>query len=48
MSISPRNKARELKTLKWIKYYNVQKRQITFTLWLDAAKNNDYMEKSFK
>ncbi len=34
--------------LIWLKYYNVLKRQITFTLRLNADKNNDYMEKRFK
>ncbi len=48
MSIFPRSGARVLKGLKWLKYYNLQKRQITFTLGLNAAKNTDYMEKRFK
>ncbi len=47
MSIFPRSKASGLKRLIWMKY-NVQKWQITFTLGLNAAKNTDYMEKSFK
>ncbi len=32
----------------WLKYYDAQKWQITFTLWLDTEKNTAYMEKSFK
>ncbi len=46
MSTSPRSGVRGLQWLIWLKYYNVQKRQITFTLWLDTAKNTDYMEKT--
>ncbi len=37
-----------LERLIWLKYYDVQKRQITFTLGLDVAKNTDYMEERFK
>ncbi len=48
MSICPMSGARGLKTLKGLKNYDVQKRQITFTLGLNAGKNTDYMEKSFK
>ncbi len=33
--------------LIWLKYYNEQKRQITFTLWRDSTKNTDYMENNF-
>ncbi len=47
MSISARSGARGLKRI-WLKYYNVQKRQITFTLGLNTSKNTNYMEKSFK
>ncbi len=32
MSISPRSGARGLEKFIWLKYFNVQKRQITFTL----------------
>ncbi len=48
MSTSPRSEASGLGRLIWLKYYFVQKWQITFTLWLDAAKNTDYMERTFK
>ncbi len=46
MSISPRCGAGRLKRLIWLKYYNVQKRQITFTLGLNTVKNTAYMEKA--
>ncbi len=45
MSISPRSGARLLERLMWLKYYNVQKRQIIFTLGLNAAKNTDFIKK---
>ncbi len=45
MSISPRSEARGLKT--WLKNYDVQKWQITFTLGLNAGENTDDMERSF-
>ncbi len=48
MSISSRSGAGRLKTLIWLKNYDVQKWQITFTLGLNAGENTDYMEKSFK
>ncbi len=43
-----RSKAKGLERLLWLKYYNVHKRQITFTFELNTVKNNDYMEKRFK
>ncbi len=46
MSISPQGGARRLERLTWLKYYNVQKRQIIFTLGLNAVKNTDFMKKS--
>ncbi len=45
MSISPQSGARGLEKLIWLKYYNEQKRQITFTLGLNAVKNTPYMRK---
>ncbi len=51
MSISPRSGAWGLKTLIWLKNYNAQKRQITFTLGvngMNAGENTYYMEKTFK
>ncbi len=45
MSISHWSKATGLKNLIWLKYYNVQNWQITFTSGLNAAKNNAYVEK---
>ncbi len=47
MSISPGSEARGLERLIWLKYC-VQTRQITFTFEMNAVKNSDYMEKSFK
>ncbi len=44
----PPGVSRGLKTLIWLKNYDVQKQQITFTLGLNAGENTDYMEKSFK
>ncbi len=32
----------------WLKYYNAQKWQITFTLGLNTVKNTDYMEKKLQ
>ncbi len=37
MFIFPRSGVKELERLVWLKYYNVQKQQITFTLWLNAV-----------
>ncbi len=48
MSVTHQSEARGLERLMWLKYYNVQKWQITFTLGLNAAKNTTYMEKSIK
>ncbi len=45
MSISSRSGARGLERT-WLKYYNIQKQQITLSLGLNAAKNTDYMEKA--
>ncbi len=47
MSSSSRSGARGLERLILLKYYNAPKWQIIFTLGLNAAKNNDFMEKSF-
>ncbi len=46
VSIFPRSGATRLERLIWLKYYNVQKRQIIFTLGLNAAKNTDFMKKA--
>ncbi len=46
MSITHWNGVTGLIRFIWLKYYNEQKWQIIFTLGLNAAKNNDYMEKS--
>ncbi len=48
MSIPAQSGAKGLYRLIWLKYYNVHKWQITFTLGLNAAKNTAYMERSFK
>ncbi len=50
MSISPPHGVELGGSKDWYdwKYYNVLKLQITFTLGLNADKNTDYMEKSFK
>ncbi len=48
MSVSPRNGARELQRSVYLKSYDVQKWEITFTLGLNAAKNKHYIKKSFK
>ncbi len=42
----PWSGARGLERLIQLKYYNVLKWQITFTLRLNSDKNTDYMEKS--
>ncbi len=44
MSIFPQSGGRELKKLIWLKYYIVLKRQITFNLGLNAAKNTHYIK----
>ncbi len=44
MSISPTSGARGSKDQVCLKSYNVQKREIRFTLGLDAAKNTHYMK----
>ncbi len=44
MSIFLRSGAKWLERLMWLKYYNVQKWQITFTLGLNAAKNTNYLK----
>ncbi len=46
MSISPKSGATVLKKLPSLKYYNVLKLENRLTLWLNAAKNSDYMKKS--
>ncbi len=46
MSIPP-NGATGIGRLIWLRFYNVQKWQITFTLGLDADKNTDYIKKWF-
>ncbi len=52
MSISspppPQSGAIGRKRLIWLKYYNVMKQQIRFTLGLTTAKNTDYKKKRFK
>ncbi len=48
MSISLRSGARGLERLIRLKYYNVQKRQITFALGLNATESTDYMKKIFE
>ncbi len=48
MSISHRSRAWELERLIWLKYYIVLKRQITFNLRLNTAKNTHHLKKSFK
>ncbi len=44
----PWSGARGLKGLPPLKYYNVQKWESGFSLWLNAAKNMHYMRKHFK
>ncbi len=48
MFISCRSWARGLQRSICLKFYNVQKWGIRFTLSLNAAKNTDYMKKCFK
>ncbi len=49
MSISLRNGAKGLeRLLPSLKYYNVQKWESTFSLWLNAARNTHYMRERFK
>ncbi len=48
MSISPGSEASELQRLTCLRYYNVQQWENKFTLGLDAAKINNYIEKGFK
>ncbi len=43
-----KREARGLERLIRLKYYNKEKWQITFTLWLNTAKNIDHIEKSFE
>ncbi len=46
--ISPRSGARGLQTLPCLKYYNVLQWESKFTLWLNGAKNTDYIKNCFK
>ncbi len=46
MSIFPQSGARLPERLTRLKYYNVPKRQIIFTLGLNAAKNTDIMKEA--
>ncbi len=46
ISISPQSGARWLDRLIWLKYYNVQKRQIIFTSEMNVVKNTDFMKKA--
>ncbi len=48
MYISPQSGDKGLERLIWLKYYNEQKRQIIFTLGLNAVKNTNFIKKSFK
>ncbi len=48
MSISAQSGAWGRGRLPYLKYYNVPKQENRFTLRLNAAKNTDYMKKSFK
>ncbi len=48
MAISPTSGVRGLQRSVRVKFYNVQEREIRFTLGLNAAKNTHFMEKSFK
>ncbi len=48
MSISPKSGAGKLQTLICLKYYNLLKLESRFTLWLNAAKNTDYMKKKLQ
>ncbi len=47
MSTSSRSGARGLKRLPSLKYYNVLKWEIKFTLGLNADKITDYIKKLF-
>ncbi len=46
MYIFPQSGAKGLWRLIWLKYYNVQKRQITFILGPNTVKNMNYLEKT--
>ncbi len=46
MSIFPQSGAKGLERLMRLKYYNVQKRQITFSLVLNVVENTDYLKKT--
>ncbi len=48
MSISPMGGAMGLQRSVCLKCYNAQKREIRFTLGLNAAKNTHYMKKGFE
>ncbi len=48
MSFSLHKEARELEKLIWLKHYMYKNGKYTFTLGLNAAKNIDYIENSFK
>ncbi len=48
ISISLRSRARWLQILPFLKYFNVLEWESRFTLGLNAAKNTDYIKKSFK
>ncbi len=48
MSISDQSGPSGLERLIWLKYFNVLKWQIKFTLRLNAEKNTNYMEKNLK
>ncbi len=45
MSICPESGARGLKRLIWLKYYDLVKRQITFTFGLNTAESNEFHQK---
>ncbi len=47
MSISPKSWAKVLQRLMCLKFYDIQKREIRFTLGLNTAKNIDYKKKIF-
>ncbi len=46
MSIFPQSGTTRLERLIWLKYYNVQQRQIIFTLGSNAAKNTEFIKKA--
>ncbi len=48
MSVFPRSGATGLQKLSSLIYYNVLKREMRFTLKLDAAKNTHYIKTCFK